>query len=86
MPTALNVSITPSSPSTSDSLVCAYEFNDPQNEADQSSTRWYLNGVRTLGDAVPTELNSGDEVSCSVLPSDGTNPGFRVHSDTVIIS
>ena len=86
MPMAFNVSITPSSPSTTDTLVCTYEFYEPQNEVDQSSTRWYLNGVRTLGDAAPTELSSGDEVSCSILPSDGTNPGFRVHSDSVVIS
>ena len=86
MPMAYNVSISPPSPATSDDLICLYEFEDPQEDPDQSSTRWYLNGVRTLGDGVPSELNSGDEVSCSILPSDGTNPGFRVYSDVVVIS
>ena len=27
----------------------------------------------------------GDVVSCSVLPSDGINPGFRTHSDHVVV-
>ena len=86
MPTAANVSITPSAPSASDELTCTYDYSDPQGDADASTTRWYLNGVRTLDDAVPSELSAGDEVSCSVLPSDGINPGFRVHSATVTIA
>ncbi|MGB0787887.1 MAG: hypothetical protein ACPGR1_07805, partial [Candidatus Poseidoniaceae archaeon] len=65
---------------------CTYDYSDPQGDADASTTRWYLNGVRTLDDAVPSELSAGDEVSCSVLPSDGINPGFRVHSATVTIA
>ena len=86
MPTAANVSITPSAPSASDELTCTYDYSDPQDDADDSTVRWYLNGVRTLDDAVPSELSAGDEVSCSVLPSDGINPGFRVHSATVTIA
>ena len=86
MPTAANVSITPSAPTASDELTCTYDYSDPQDDADDSTVRWYLNGVRTLDDAVPSELSAGDEVSCSVLPSDGINPGFRVHSATVTIA
>lgn len=86
MPTAANVSINPTEPTASDVLTCPYDYSDPQGDADASTIRWYLNGARTLDDAVPSELNAGDEVSCSVLPSDGTNPGFRVHSATVTIA
>ena len=86
IPSVANVSIAPAAPTASDVLTCTYDFSDPQGDADASTVRWYLNGARTLNDAVPTELATGDEVTCSVLPSDGTNPGFRVHSEPVTIA
>lgn len=86
MPSVANVSIAPTAPTASDDLTCTFDFSDPQDDADASTIRWYLNGARTLDDAVPTELTTGDEVVCSVLPSDGTNPGFRVHSEPVTIA
>jgi len=86
MPTVANVSISPSAPAASDQLTCTYDYHDPQGDVDASTVRWYLNGARTLDDAVPSELSTGDEVSCSVLSSDGTNPGFRIHSEPVIIA
>jgi hypothetical protein len=31
-------------------------------------------------------LTAGDEVTCSILPSDEVNFGFRVYSEAVVVS
>ena len=85
MPAATNVSVTPASPGVDDDLACVYDYADPQGDADASSVRWYVNNVSIGEDMAAVSLGTGDVVSCSVLPSDGINPGFRSHSDDVVI-
>ncbi|DAC10148.1 MAG TPA: hypothetical protein HA276_02620, partial [Candidatus Poseidoniaceae archaeon] len=85
MPVATNVSVTPASPGVDDALTCMYDFVDPQGDADASTVRWYVNNVSAGSDASALTLAPGDAVKCSVLPSDGINPGFRVHSDNVLV-
>ena len=85
MPVATNVSVTPASPGVDDALACVYEYTDPQGDVDASSVRWYVNNVSIGEDVATVSLSTGDVVSCSVLPSDGINPGFRNHSDDVVI-
>ena len=81
MPMVTNVTVTPASPGVDDDLACMYDFVDPQGDADASVVRWYVNNVSAGSDSSALTLASGDAVKCSVLPSDGINPGFRVHSD-----
>ena len=85
MPMVTNVTVTPASPGVDDDLACMYDFVDPQGDADASVVRWYVNNVSAGSDSSALTLASGDAVKCSVLPSDGINPGFRVHSHNVLV-
>jgi hypothetical protein len=86
MPVVSNVTINPSTPTTSDALSCTYDYLDPQDDADASQTRWYVNGVFSATTSAELSLTAGDEVTCSILPSDGVNFGFRVYSEAVVVS
>ena len=86
MPMVANVTINPSEPTTSDALSCTYDYLDPQGDDDVSQTRWYVNDVFTATNATELTLTVGDEVMCSILPSDGVNFGFRVYSEAVVVS
>ena len=86
MPTSTNVTVTPSTPTTSDSLSCVYDYLDPQGDADASETRWYVNGMFAASNSSELSVASGDEITCSILPSDGVNFGFRIYSEAVIVS
>ena len=86
MPIVANVTINPSEPTTSDALSCTYDYLDPQGDDDVSQTRWYVNDVFTATNATELTLTVGDEVMCSILPSDGVNFGFRVYSEAVVVS
>ena len=86
MPVVSNVTINPSTPTTSDALSCTYDYLDPQDDADVSQTRWYVNGVFSATTSAELSLTAGDEVTCSILPSDGVNFGFRVYSEAVVVS
>ena len=85
MPEAVNVTVNPASPGPDDTLTCTYEYSDPQGDADASSVRWYVNNASIGDDLSTVTLSVGDVVSCSVLPSDGINPGFRVHAESVTV-
>jgi hypothetical protein len=85
MPVATNVSVVPVSPDVDDGLTCTYEYTDPQGDDDVSSIRWYVNNLSVGDDVSAVSLSAGDVVSCSVLASDGVNPGFRAHSDSVVL-
>jgi hypothetical protein len=85
MPEAVNVTVNPTSPGPDDTLTCTYEYSDPQSDADASSVRWYLNNASVGDDLSTVTLSAGDVVSCSVLPSDGINLGFRVHAESVTV-
>ena len=86
MPVVSNVTINPNTPTTSDALSCTYDYLDPQDDADVSQTRWYVNGVFSATTSAELSLTAGDEVTCSILPSDGVNFGFRVYSEAVVVS
>ena len=86
MPVVANVTINPSAPTTSDALSCTYDYLDPQDDADASETRWYVNGVFSATNSADLSLTAGDEIMCSILPSDGVNFGFRVYSEAVVVS
>ena len=80
------MTINPSAPTTSDALSCTYDYLDAQGDDDVSQTRWYVNDVFTATNATELSLTAGDEVMCSILPSDGVNSGFRVYSEAVVVS
>ncbi len=87
-PVVNNVFITPSSPFTFDNLTCHYSFSDADNDPDESSVFWFINGVKVNfeGDVLPHYFTKkGDSVLCEVVPFDGKDYGVSVNSSPVVI-
>jgi len=89
-PSAGNVQISPSSPSSTSSLSVSYAFVDPDGDADLGSEiRWYRNDVLQAGlnDArtVPGPLMLNDRWYYTLSPKDGTSLGTQVRSTTVVV-
>ena len=89
-PTATNVAITPTNPTTSDSLTVTYSFNDDDGDGESGTTiEWYQNGILQsshTGHSLPsTATSKGESWYANVLPSDGTNTGVAATSNTVVI-
>jgi hypothetical protein len=86
-PTIASVEITPDPATATDVLSCIIsDFADADGDADNSTYEWTVNGTvagtnETLSDA----FVAGDEVVCTVTPSDGEDEGEPV-SDSIIIS
>ena len=85
-PTVTTVQILPANPTLGSSLTCLWSgFSDPDGDSDASTVSWTVNGVSA---GTGTELSGGgvggDEITCTVIPSDGTDTGIAV-SETVTI-
>lgn len=89
-PTASNVAVSPTTPTTSDALSVAYTFNDDDGDGESgTSVSWYRNGnvvsahtELTLPSAATTK---GEAWYASITPSDGANTGQTVSSNSVTI-
>ena len=85
-PSISTVTVSPASPTASDTLTCSYSgYSDADGDADASTYTWTAGGTivgssRTLSGA----FGSGDTVVCTVTPHDGTDPGTAV-SDSVVV-
>ena len=89
-PTVSNVAITPTNPTTSDTLTVTYTFNDDDGDSESGTTvSWYQNGILQsshTGLTLPsTATSKGESWYASVIPSDGTNTGAAVSSNTAAI-
>ena len=92
-PEVFNVTITPASPTSSDSLSITYDFHDYDGDTDNgTSFRWVFEdalGAKDpgeYGDEVPaSEIQKGQTWYCYVKPSDGMNVGTEVISPGVPI-
>jgi hypothetical protein len=86
VPTITSVTISPSSPSTGDTLTCSYTaFTDEDGESDQSTYDWTVDG-NTIGtsDTISSGFTGGDTVTCTVTPNDGNEDGTAL-SDSVTV-
>ena len=89
-PTATNVAIAPTNPTTSDALTVTYTFNDEDGDGESGTTvSWYRNGnlqSSHTGLTLPsTATSKGESWFASVLPSDGTNTGAAASSASLVI-
>ena len=91
-PTASNVQISPSSPTSSDDITLTYTFSDQDSGDTESGTtiQWSLNGAHQsqfdgLLTISSTSLLKGDSWQASVTPSDGEDFGTTVNSNTVTV-
>ncbi|MEC7483870.1 MAG: choice-of-anchor V domain-containing protein, partial [Candidatus Thermoplasmatota archaeon] len=91
-PTASNVQISPSSPTSSDDITLAYTFSDQDSGDTESGTtiQWSLNGAyQSQFDGLltisSTSLLKGDSWQATVTPSDGEDFGATVNSNTITV-
>ena len=91
-PTASNVQISPSSPTSSDDITLAYTFSDQDSGDTESGTtiQWLLNGAHQsqfdgLIAISSASLLKGDSWQVAVTPSDGEDFGATVNSNTITV-
>ena len=91
-PTASNVQISPSSPTSSDDILLTYTFSDQDSGDAESGTmiHWSQNGAHQpqfdgLMTISSTFLLKGDSWLASVTPSDGEDFGTTVNSNTIAV-
>jgi len=86
-PSITGVRISPEPAIAGALLTCTYSgFSDPNGDEDFSTYTWTLNGAAAgSGPTFSEDTIAGDEVVCTVTPSDGVDDGDPVN-DTIIIS
>jgi hypothetical protein len=87
-PSVSNVQISPSSAMTGDTLSLSYNYNDGDGDSESGTQiRWYKNGMEeTSLNQVPSSFTSkGESWYARVTPSDGTDFGNTVQSNSVTI-
>jgi hypothetical protein len=85
-PVVSAVSISPSSPTVSDPLICSYSFADDDTDTDVSSVTWTV-GSSTVGTGTTLSAGSatkGETVTCSVEADDGEDLGNTDTASTTI--
>jgi len=91
IPTALNVEVGPSQPTTQDDLLMTYLYTDPEADIEgQSKIHWYCNGERkTQFDDLTTvgqgNTQKGQVWFCTIIPNDGISDGIGYNSSSIII-
>lgn len=88
-PTLSSVTLTPTGPVVTDTLTCTPNTaTDPDGDSITYSTSWEVSGV-VISAATETlaapDFASGDTVLCIVVPTDGTDTGSPVPSNTVTV-
>jgi len=85
-PSISSVTISPSAPAPGDTLSCSYSgFSDADGDSDATIGEWFVNSVSAGSSATLSgSFGSGDTVTCTVTPSDGTDTGTPV-SDSVTV-
>ena len=91
-PTASNVQVSPSSPTSSDAITLFYTFSDQDSGDTESGTtiHWSQNGAHQsqfdgMMTIPSTSILKGDSWQVAVTPSDGEDFGATVNSNTVTV-
>lgn len=91
-PSASNVQIVPTNPTKATGLTLSYSYSDPDGDAESGTTiEWYrdgtqmsnLDGLSNIGGGFITR---GQQWQVKVRPSDGTDSGAEVSSNTVTVA
>ena len=83
VPTATSVSVTPSTPSSADTLTCDYTYFDVDTDPETSATtfRWFIGTTEVLGITTETTTTAAlgavaaDEIDCEVTPGNDAGSG-----------
>ena len=86
LPELASVSISPASPTVTDTLTCSYAgFSDADGDSDNSTYSWTISGTEVgTSSTLSSGYSAGDTVTCTVTPNDGTDDGTAL-SDAVTV-
>lgn len=90
-PSLTSAAIVPASPTIADVLsVSASGFSDADSDPEQYLYQWFRNGAAITGATSaklsPASFATGDRITCTVTPFDGTDAGAAVNTPQVTIS
>ena len=91
-PTLSNLLLSPTTPSTTDTLVLSYTFDDADGDNEAGSTiQWFKNSVlitslNGMMSVSSSQTEKGEIWNAEVTPSDGTDFGVMVSSSSITIS
>lgn len=85
-PTVVDVAVEPDPAFTDSELSCVYTFLDLDEDPDESSVEWFVDGSSEgTGATLPAGTAvKGQTVECTVLPDDGLDTGDEVTASRVI--
>ena len=90
-PTLSNLLLSPTTPSTTDTLVLSYTFDDADGDNEAGSTiQWFKNSVlitslNGMMSVSSSQTEKGENWNAEVTPSDGTDFGTMVASSSIMI-
>ena len=90
-PTLSNLLLSPTTPSTTDTLVLSYTFDDADGDNEAGSTiQWFKNSVLVTSlngmmSVSSSQTEKGENWNAEVTPSDGTDFGTMVSSSSITI-
>jgi hypothetical protein len=90
-PTLSNLLLSPTTPSTTDTLVLSYTFDDSDGDNEAGSTiQWFKNSVlitslNGMMSVSSSQTEKGENWNAEVTPSDGTDFGTMVASSSIMI-
>jgi hypothetical protein len=88
VPSITSVTISPSSPTVTDTLTCSYSgYSDADGDADASTYEWTVEGT-TVGTSstLAGVFIAGNIVACTVTPDDGKDTGTPVDDTATIVN
>jgi len=85
-PSIGGVALSPSDPTTGDTVSCTWiDFYDPDLDPDLSTVEWILDGeVVSTETELDLDFESGEVLSCTVTPYDGIDNGSPVSTSVTI--
>ena len=85
-PVASGLSISPASPSPTDTLTCSYAYYDGDSDPSSSTVSWSVDGaVVGSGPTLAGAFDSGDTVTCTVTPADDEESGTPISGSVTIL-
>jgi len=88
IPSISSVTISPASPTVTDTLTCSYSgYSDADSDADVSTYEWTVEGV-TMGttSTLAGVFIAGNIVACTVTPDDGKDTGTPMDDTATIVN
>jgi hypothetical protein len=85
IPVITGIYITPASAVVGESLLCFYTLNDADSDPDNTTLRWFVDGIVAENGTSMTAPVTGSQVICQATPDDGIAVGVAVNSSALII-